>query len=125
MDCGPHPDLWSAQVGLRHTIGHKFGRSLFSGRELAVCRMGRVNPCQIAVKTFFFWSTSHFGRQIAMKTFLSLWISGALLVSISFEPFLSILNLFWTQQLFICHIWTFAKTSQVPLFYSVCIFVQI
>ena len=53
-----HPDLWSANPGLRSTIrpSHLFGR------ELIACLMHveRANPHQIAVKSFF-WSSIESG----------------------------------------------------------------
>ena len=64
--CGPHPDLQSAKIGPRSTVGPEFRTSHVFGRKLIVCLMHveRANFHQIVGKTF-----SIFGPQITVKTF--------------------------------------------------------
>ena len=113
-DRGPNPDLQSAKVGPRPTIGPTLGSSHFSGRELTVCptHVQRANPYQIAVKTFF-WSSITFWSPYCGEVlfYFFVWPSSRLLVYTSSGPLPNFFNFFWTKRIFICYIRTFAKTS--------------
>ena len=111
-DRGPNPDLRSGKFGPWPTVGLNSDLHFsLDGTDCLPSVRGARNPHQIAETTFFFGLQSLFRQQISVKTFF--WSTLAFSSSNCGQ------GLFWTKRLFICNIWTFAKTSWVPLVYSI------
>ena len=87
-------DLWSAEFGL--------GPSIVFGRKLIVC---------------FMYVEREILTKLRRRPFL--FLSSIVFWSSNWGEDLS-----WTKRLFICRIWVFAKTSWVPLVYSLSLIFQ-